>query len=496
MGKMIPFGEWLPDLPDLGNPGATVAKNVVPEGMSYRSFPSLNTYSDSIGSRCKGAIVARDTAGNYYNYVGDASALYVNNQLSWSSVTRLASSYNTPEEDFWEFVQFGNSIYAVNGANADVPQSMSLGAANFADLAGSPPRARHIATIKDFVVLGNLSSTAGLAPQMVRWCAINNPESWTPDAATQADFQDLPGDGGWVQKIVGGEYGAGLVFQERAVYRMTYVGGQFVFQFDRIQTNVGVYAPQSVVSYRNVVFFLSEEGFYMYDGKDIVPIGSGKVDQTFFRDLDVANVHRMQAVADATRKIVMWSYPGAGNVGGNPNKLLIYNWAYKRWSIVEDLNIETILRAITDTYTLDTLDQISTNLDTLVVSLDDAQWRTGNQLIGAFNANHRLSLFNGPSMTAEVETAEHQFNEDGLTYITEVRPVVLGNSVSLQVAVAARFRLDQSAIYTIAQTPNSTGFVAVRSTGRFHRFKVTAGGGEEFDHMMGVDVTGKADGVR
>src|SRR5687768_2583196 len=99
MGKIIPFGEWLPDLPDLANPGATVAKTVVPDAGSYRSFPKLNTYSDSIGGVCIGAIVARDNAGNYYNYVGDASAIYVNNARSWSSVTRLSGSYNTPSED-------------------------------------------------------------------------------------------------------------------------------------------------------------------------------------------------------------------------------------------------------------------------------------------------------------------------------------------------------------------------------------------------------------
>lgn len=491
---IVPFGEWLPDLPVLDNPGATIAKNVVPDGRSYRPFPQLNLYSGAIGGRFQGGIVARDNAGNYYNYVGDASAIYVNNALAWSSVTRLASSYNTPDDDWWEFVQFGNSVYAVNGANADFPQTISLGAANFADLSGSPPRARHIATIKDFIVLGNLSSTAGVAPQMVRWCAINNPTSWTPDAATLADFQDLPGDGGWVQKIVAGEYGSGLVFQERAIYRMTFVGGQFVFQFDRVQTNVGVYAPQSVITYRNNTFFLSEEGFYMYDGTDIIPIGSGKVDQTFFRDLDVAHVHRMQAIADAQRKIVIWSYPGAGNVGGNPNKLLIYNWAYKRWSSIEDLNIEGILRAITDTYTLDGLDSISTNIDTINVSLDDAQWRTGNQLLAAFDSSHRMQLFNGSAMPAVVETKEAQLNADGLTYVTEVRPVAIGLSASVGVSVAARNTLTESARYGVAVHPNSTGFASVRSTGRFHRFKLETS--SEFEHLMGVDITGKADGVR
>lgn len=496
MSKIIPFGEWLPDMPELANPGASVAKNVVPDANSYRSFPKLNTYTSSIGGICKGAIVARDNAGNYYNFVGDTSSLYVSTQLSWSAVTRLSSSYNTPSDDYWEFVQFGNRVIGVNGCNADAPQVISLGAANFADLSGNPPRARHIATIKDFVVLGNISATAGLAPQMVRWCAINNPESWTPDAATQADFQDLPGDGGWIQSIVGGEFGSGTVFQERAIYRMQYVGGQLVFTFDKVHTNVGVYAPGSVVSYRNFSFFLSEEGFYMFDGTNIVPIGSGKVDQTFFADLDVSNVHRMRGVADAQRKIVIWAYPGAGNIGGNPNRLLIYNWAYKKWSRVEDINIENILRAIPDTYTIDSLDSVSSNIDALVVSLDDAQWRTGNLLLGAFNDKHRLALFNGSAMSAVVETGEHQFNPKGLSYVTEIRPVVLGNSSSVTLAVATRNVLNESAIYSIAQTPNSTGFVSVRATGRFHRFKLVTADGKDFEHLMGVDVLGQDDGVR
>lgn len=497
MGKFVPFGEWLPDLPDFTNPGATVAKNVVPDAQSYRPFPNLVTYSDSIGGVCKGAIVARDTSGNYYNYVGDTSALYVATGLSWSNVTRLASSYNTPDEDYWEFVQFGNRVFGVNGNNADAPQTISLGAANFADLGGGAPRARHITTIRDFVVLGNISATA-IAPQMVRWCAINNPDSWTPDAATMADFQDLPGDGGWIQRIIGGEYGSGTVFQERAIYRMTFVGSPLVFQFDRVQTNIGVYAPRSVVSYRNFSFFLSEEGFYMFDGTNVTPIGSGKVDETFFADLDISNVHRIHAIADATRKIVMWAYPGEGNIGGNPNKLLIYNWAYRRWSRIEDLNIELLLRVVTGTYTLEGLDAVSTNLDTLGVSLDDSQWQTGNLLLAAFNGQHRLATFNGSSMAAEVETGELQFNRapDGLTYVTEVRPVIEGYSASITLAVATRNVLTESANFATAVTPNSTGYASVRATGRFHRFRVTSARNSEFDHLMGVDVTGTDDGVR
>lgn len=496
MGKFVPFGEWLPDLPAFNNPGATVAKNVVPDQTSYQAFPNLNVYSTSLGGVCKGAIIARDNAGNYYNYVADTSAIYASSGLSWSNVTRLSGSYNTPSDENWEFVQFGNRVFGVNGANADVPQHISLGAANFADLSAAP-RARHIAAIRDFVVLGNLSATA-ISPQMVRWSAINNPDSWTPDAATLADFQDLPGDGGWIQKIVGGEYGSGAVFQERAIYRMTFVGSPLVFQFDKIHTNIGVYAPQSVVSYRNFVFFLSEEGFYMFDGTNVHPIGNGKVDRTFFADLDISNVHRVQAISDATRKIVIWAYPGVGNIGGNPNRLLIYNWAFQKWSRIEDVNIEWLLLAITGTYTLDGLDAVSTNLDSIAASLDAAQWRTGNRILAAFNSSHRLAFFNGSSMAAVVETGEHQLNRepDGLTYITEVRPVADGLSASVTLAVATRNVLTENIAYQPAVSPNSTGFAPVRATGRFHRFRMSTSDNANFDNLMGVDITGTDDGVR
>lgn len=493
MGTFVPFGEWLPDLPPFENPGATVAKNVLPDAKSYRSFPTLETYTQSIGGVCRGAIIARDTTGTYYNYVGDASILYASTQLSWSNVSRVAGGiYTMVPEDYWEFAQFGNRMIGVNGLT-DAPQAISLGAANFTALAGSPPKAKHIATIRDFVVMGNLSASAS-NPQMVRWCAINNADSWTPDAATLADFQDLPGDGGWVQKIVGGEYGT--IFQERAIFRMTFVGSPLIFQFDKIQTSIGAYAPQSVVNYRNFSFFLSEDGFYMFDGTNVVPIGNGKVDRTFFDDLDVGNVHRVHGIVDAKRKIVAWAYPGTGNIGGNPNRLLIYNWAYKRWSRIEGLNIELLLRAVTGTYTLDGLDSITTNLDLLTTPLDDSSWQTGNFILAAFNANHRLSLFNGSAMPATVETAEQQFDRQGggLSYITEARPITEGLSASLSLAVATRDTVTRSATYMTAVQPNSAGIAEVRATGRFHRFRLTTG--SDFEHLMGIDVDGVADGSR
>lgn len=498
MGQFIPFGEWTPDLPTLKNKGATVAKNVIPDFRSYRPFPQLTQYSNSLASQVKGATIARDSAGNYYNYAGDNTRLYSLNALSWTNVTNLSGDYNTASEDYWEFTQFGNVIIAVNGSNADVPQAISVGAANFANLSGGPPRAKHIASVRDFVVMGNISATA-TSPQMVRWCAINNATSWTPDAATLADFQDLPGDGGHVQKVVGGEYG--VIFQERAIYRMDWVGSPLVFQFNKVQTNIGTLAPQSVVSYRNFVFYLSEDGFYMFDGSNVKPIGEGKIDRTFFADLDVNHIWRVHAVIDPVRKIVAWGYPGPGNVDGSCNRVMIYNWGADRWSRIEDVNIDLLFRHATTAITLDNLDTINTNIDLLQVTFDSFQFAGGTYQLGAFRTDHDLQVFNGSAMPATVETGEFQFSrdKDGVTYVTEVRPVVDGidpDSHIPSIAIATRITLQETSTYAVAVQPGSSGFASVRSVGRFHRFRLTTDTGADFEHLQGIDVTGVEEGYR
>lgn len=491
----VPFGEWLPDLPEFENKGVLIAKNVIPDVGSYLPFPSQSVFSTSLGGQCKGAFIARDSAGNFYNYAADASAHYQLVGNSWSNVSRLAGgAYTTAADDYFEYTQFGDLLISVNG-HATSAQAITVGAANFADLGGGAPKARHIASIRDFVVMGNISATA-TGPQMVRWCAINNAGSWTPDAATLADFQNLPGDGGWIQRIVGGEYGT--IFQERAIYRMTFVGSPLVFQFDKIQTNIGAFAPQAVVNYRNFSFFLSEDGFYMFDGSNVQPIGQGKVDRTFFNELDYNYAYRIVAAIDPIRKICAWAYPAAGNVGGNPNRILVYHWGSQRWSRVEDVNIEFLMRAISGAFTLDGLDSISTNLDSILLTLDSIQWSGGKYLFGCFDGSHRLNYFNGSAMAATVETPEIQFNKgvDGLTYITALRPIGEGLSASYQCAVGSRLNLTQSVSFAAAVSPVSAGFCQVRNTNRYQRARLTTTTATDFEHLRGIDFSIVEDGVR
>ena len=73
----VPFGEWLPDLPDHVNPGTTQALNVFPAANSYRPFQNIAvTSSNALTARCQGARSFKSDGGVVSIFAGDATKLY------------------------------------------------------------------------------------------------------------------------------------------------------------------------------------------------------------------------------------------------------------------------------------------------------------------------------------------------------------------------------------------------------------------------------------
>lgn len=489
----IPFGEWLPDQPPTGLVGVVTASNVIPDANSYRPFPSLVSFATGVAGRCRGGIVATDGAGNNYNYVGDGSALYSLVGTSFTAVTRASGgAYTLGDEEFWEFVNWGNTVIGVNGFD-DLPQQISLGGTTFTNLSVGV-KARHIAVMKDFVVLGNLSDSAANVYR-VRWSAINNPTSFTVDAATLADYQDLPSEGGPVQKVLGGEFG--VVLQQRAVWRMLFVGSPLIFQFDKVQANIGAHVPQAAIRYQENTYFLAEDGFYRFDGSRVEPIGRGKVDKFFYADVAVSNIWRTYAYVDAPNKLVLWAYPSGSNSGGNPDKIMVYSWAYDKWALVEGLDIELLMNSVTTGYTLDALDGLYSSIDAIPVSLDSGQWQGGQFITAAFNSSHALARFNGSAMAATVESGEFQLFPDARAQINEVRPMIDGLSASISVVVVNRNNLTESASVGGVQTfPNATGYCQFRVDARYFRTRLVTSHATEFQHIIGCMVKGVPTGRR
>lgn len=380
----VELGEYLPDQPDFEAPGLTEAKNVLPAAKSYMPWKSSVAFTDALDARARGGIQVKDKDGNTYIYAGDAAKLYGLEGDSWADYSKAGSpAYALATAERWRFVKWGETVIAVSGVNTAATnniQTITLGATQFADLSGSPPQARHIGVVRDFVVVGNTwDGTDGLVPNRVRWSGINDETAWTVSAVTQADYQDLQGNGGWVQAVVGGEYG--VIFQERTIWRMTYTGSPTIFQFDEVVPNRGTPCPGSVVRVGDMIFYLSQEGFeVLQDGSVSRQIGAEKVDRTFFDDFDATYPDRVVGMADPINRRVFWAYPGVGNTGGRPNKVLCYEWTVGRWTYSEQ-DLETLLVGATSGTNLDALDALIISSRTELVTngafASDTGWTKG-----------------------------------------------------------------------------------------------------------------------
>lgn len=483
---IIPFSSFAPDL--WAGMGSQKALNCLPAEDGYIPLKSLDANTSALNERCQGAITLRDSSGVVYTFAGDDTDLWRLQSSTFNEVSSSTGAYSTGVDENWEFTQFGSTALATN--YTDPIQGWTLGTSSAWSnhlTSTKKPKARHIGIVREFVVLGNTNdSTDGEVPHRVWWSAINDSADFDPAQSTMCDYQDIP-DGGWVQKIVDGvEYG--LVFQDYAISRMTFVGTPAVFQFDKIDRKRGTPLPGSVVGWGRHVFFISEDGFFYNDGTQSHPIGAKKVDRTFWSTMDGNNKHRVSAAVDPENKVIMWSYPSTSG-DGSPDRMLFYQWDVNEWSEAE-VDMEILARTMTESLTLEDLDSISTNIDTgFNVSFDSRIWMGGEFKVGAFNASHKLGYFDGTNLAATIDTKELQPVPGQRSRVSRVRPLVDGSSTTVTITPIHRAKQDTSATTGSAVSLESgSGSAAVRATDRYHRFRVITSAGDTWDRAVGVEL--------
>jgi hypothetical protein len=471
----VDFTEWLPDQP--GVIGAlTNARNVFPKAVGYGAFPNEADYSDDAVEDLNSVISAKTTAGDSKIFAGGETKLFLFNSSNLNLDDVSGTTYSSTEK--WNFSKFGNFLIAAGYPNTLQYADMATTTISFTDLEASAPQAKLITVVRDFVVVGNTNTSS----KEVRWSGINNPQTWTPSAITQSDFQELP-DGGEVRGLTGGEFG--LVLLEKSIIRMSYVGTPLIFQFDNISRNIGCYESNSVVQWGGVTYFLSDDGFYSCDGQRIEPIGAEKVNRFFWDTLEESRLSEMSAAVDPFRNLVIWGYQSLDKT----YRLLVYHWITKRWSFV-DTSINRISDITTPEATLEQLDNYSASLDNLQISLDDRAW-LGGKFLFAGVSGRKIVAFSGTNKPARITTADLSAGET-MSMVTLARPIIdngLGN-----VAISSRFNLSESVNFGPEIAANSENRVGLRSLGRYHRLRVIPSG--DWQTAIGVEVDIQPAGMR
>lgn len=498
----LPIPEWLPDLPDLGNPGSSVIQNVYARTpFSYGPVGGPKPYGAApLTARCQGACAYMDTLGNVNIFAGDAAKLYqLKAGLANFADVSKAGGYTTGPAGQWNFQYFNDLAIATN--RADPIQSFDLASSPlFADLSAAAPRASYAAVIKNFLMVADtFDGVDGDQPQRCWWSAAGDPTNWpTPGSITaaqvQSSFNNLYGDFGFIKGIVGNLGNAdGAVFMEKAVFRITYAGPPVVFDFLPAEGIRGCPAQNSIVQYGNLVYYLGEDGFYVYDGLSSTPIGANKIDKTFYGDLDQNYFDRIRGSADPINKQIMWAYPGAQNNGGLCNRVLVYNWQLQRWTLLL-IECEAVMRLLSIGYTLDELYTVlGYSLDTLPAPLDSRIWTGGSLLLGIFDGTHKLNYLTGDNLPVVCETSETEFIPGRIVKVGGVKPQVDGGVPSIE--IGRRFREMDEVEFASPSAVNSIGVCPhAPVSGNFFRFRLTMPAASEFQNIRGIQVIELAQG--
>jgi hypothetical protein len=469
----IVFKEFLPDQPELGNPGLIRAQNVLPRDDGYTPFLPLTSH---------GTFTSGGVSGSFQTFgvTKGASKIYLYSSQFWMG--SISGGFSTRGGSFTvgasyaSFAQYENMVIAV-GESFPAHFHTVGAASNFATLAsnGTAPPAEAIGVLGQFVVIGNLGTVnATQRPNVIQWSGVDAPRSWpTAGSATaiaqQAGEQELPSSFGNVQAVHGGDQYA-IVLQERGVTRMTYVGPPVVFQFDTISNTEGSHFPRGSIRVGNITYFISQQGFCRTDGVTIEHIGTGKVDRTFW-DSGVATKERSLITCgyDPSKDLVHFSYPTTNS--GSSDTILIFNpksgnWSQARQEMVEFVGGSWPVNVLTP--------------------------------LAAFQTSGSAALvgtFTGTAGSAILETGEMEFNEGGRAYVDAVKAHVesSGTAPAIGMRIGTRDDLGTASSYTSTTGAFArTGFANFRSDAKYHRIELNITG--TFEKVTGLEVNARPSG--
>jgi hypothetical protein len=483
----------------MDSPGSAQVVNAVPESVyesrsgaltTYRDFPGPTVYTSALPERVRGGIVGVNRDNNVVVVAGTGTDLFRQVGTNWVKVS--GQTYTGKETDRWEFEQFGDRIIATN--YVDPIQSLEFGRRTFQPLIQSQlkPRARTMAIVRAFLVLGDLVEGGVRHPQRIRWSALDNVSDFQPSITTQSNNADLFGSGGRVQRIIGGENG--IVFQESSIWSMTYTGGDDIFVIDEVASNQGTDIAGSVIAHGASIYFWGRDGFYQMDrrGGTSSSIGSNRVDRHFLRNLNAKQTHRVHASYHPGLGAIMWAYPSKDS-DGTPDRLLLYRPSIDRWGEIH-LSTEAIFASRKPGFTLPELDQFG-RLPDLPAPLDDPRWAGGEPMLVMVDDQHRLCLLDGEPLAATIDSAETQIAKTKRAFIRNIRPIV---EAPAETVIAAQVGHRNETTLPVTWTPivpkNRWGNCPVRIDARLHRLRLHLTG--NFSNLQGFEIEARATGTR
>ena len=168
------------------------------------------------------------------------------------------------------------------------------------------PTTRHLIHLGTETVIGDTSTQDDM---FIRFSDQEDINDYTPTAINTAGSQRLQ-DG---TKIIGSLKAkeAILVWTDNALYTMKFIGAPFTFGFEQVGTNCGLIGKNAAVEIDGVAFWMSNNGFFMFDGT--VKSLPCSVEDYVYDQADTTKGQQIYAGLNNQFTEVTWYYPSTNS---------------------------------------------------------------------------------------------------------------------------------------------------------------------------------------
>ncbi len=168
------------------------------------------------------------------------------------------------------------------------------------------PTTRHLIHLGTETTIGN---TATQDDMFIRFSDQEDINDYTPTAINTAGSQRLQ-DG---TKIMGSLKAkeAILIWTDNALYTMKFIGAPFTFGFEQVGTNCGLIGKNAVIEIDGAAFWMSPNGFFMFDGT--VKSLPCSVEDYVYDQADTTKGQQVCAGLNNQFTEVVWYYPSTNS---------------------------------------------------------------------------------------------------------------------------------------------------------------------------------------
>jgi hypothetical protein len=163
-------------------------------------------------------------------------------------------------------------------------------------------------------------------PRKVQWCDREDNTTWTPLATNEAGDIELQTNG--LIECGHKVQGQTIILTDQDAHVATYIGGQFVYGFERVGSACGVISKKSAVPVQAGCFWMGDRNFYVYTGGSVQELTS-EVDDYVFSNINRSQKSKICAVPNKAFNEIWWFYPSEDSTEND--SYVVYNYRENIW---------------------------------------------------------------------------------------------------------------------------------------------------------------------